>query len=486
MSDCAGEMDAMTMATLNKSYESLETMRKLNLELLCHDANIPFDESCHSRCTQCILASSSLPSASSQRFSVFGSYQPNFPRLRKLMAHSATAIAVPLCLVCGAPVCREHGSAQFRKANNITVCLACEHLFGLDFIIDCMTDPTPEGRRVFIRKLIDAYDRIRLVLQYSRQFTQSVIQNLESSKGVVNKVGLGTSTTGLVSGALGVAAAATILTPVGPPLLIASLLFGGSATAVQTGTELHQYYSQPNQLADRILALEGLLMGLLRTASVLRDACMLDHIRSDQYYENRSSNYNDISAHPKAGLHRATLLGAATVGRCGMVSMELTSQLATEGTLEVVNLANAAETGVAAGRGARFASRTGTNLMRTARFARFAGGAISAAIVVLEVQNIAGTIQQLQAGSPCQKANALKTLDQNWSSVPRSEDLERECERYLLVLDQRIQSLTRPEAVALVEEQQRQAVQIQEEKIVKINCCWQMLMHKGQRCSLSA
>jgi hypothetical protein len=42
---------------------------------------------------------------------------------------------------------------------------------------------------------------------------------------------------GVLSGVLGVATAATILTPVGPPLLIASFLFGGSATAVQMSTE---------------------------------------------------------------------------------------------------------------------------------------------------------------------------------------------------------------------------------------------------------
>jgi hypothetical protein len=66
---------------------------------------------------------------------------------------------------------------------------------------------------------------------------------------------LGSSSAGLISGVLGIAAAVTIITPAGPPLLIVSLLFGGSATAVSTGTEARNYYSEPNKLAGRIQAL---------------------------------------------------------------------------------------------------------------------------------------------------------------------------------------------------------------------------------------
>ena len=101
-----------------------------------------------------------------------------------------------------------------------------------------------------------------------------------------------------MSGVLGIAAAASILTPAGPPLLIASLVFGGGATSVQMGNEAMNYFSEPNKLADRIIALHGMTLSILRVTSTLRDAMMRDHIpfifRQSSlicvpgYYENSS------------------------------------------------------------------------------------------------------------------------------------------------------------------------------------------------------
>ena len=55
-----------------------------------------------------------------------------------------------------------------------------------------------------------------------------------------DRVSVGSSATGLLSGVVGVAAAATIFTPVGPPLLLASILFGTSGAAVAAGSEAVQ------------------------------------------------------------------------------------------------------------------------------------------------------------------------------------------------------------------------------------------------------
>ena len=60
------------------------------------------------------------------------------------------------------------------------------------------------------------YDRALLVLIYSIQFIDEVAVALEENVARHNKVGLGSSATGVVSGGLWVAAAATIFTPVGP------------------------------------------------------------------------------------------------------------------------------------------------------------------------------------------------------------------------------------------------------------------------------
>jgi hypothetical protein len=41
----------------------------------------------------------------------------------------------------------------------------------------------------------------------------------------------------------------------GVPLLIASLVVSGGATAAQTGDKITRYYSNPNRLAERMVAL---------------------------------------------------------------------------------------------------------------------------------------------------------------------------------------------------------------------------------------
>ena len=91
------------------------------------------------------------------------------------------------------------------------------------------------------------------------QFIDEVALALEQNTSRHNKVGLGSSATGMVSGGLGVAAAATIFTPVGPPLLLASILFGGGATAVDAASEAVNYRSEPNKMADRILTLNSII-----------------------------------------------------------------------------------------------------------------------------------------------------------------------------------------------------------------------------------
>jgi hypothetical protein len=130
-----------------------------------------------------------------------------------------------------------------------------------------------ETCHAYIDEMIGLYDRCLMLLRFSAQFIDTIATLLEQKQEQQNKIGLGSSA-GVVSGVLGVVAAATILTPVGPPLLIASLVFGGSALAVQTsGSDAMNYFLEPNKLADRILSLHGMLHSLLRVTGTLRDGC---------------------------------------------------------------------------------------------------------------------------------------------------------------------------------------------------------------------
>jgi len=108
-----------------------------------------------------------------------------------------------------------------------------------------------------------------LVLTYSVQFIDEVAIALEENTSRHNKVGLGSSATGMVSGGLGVAAAATIFTPVGPPLLLASILFGSGAAAVDAASEAVNYRCEPNKMADRILTLHSIINCISRLPATI-------------------------------------------------------------------------------------------------------------------------------------------------------------------------------------------------------------------------
>ena len=475
---------------INIAYEDLEKMRRMNLEMECFEAGITDCKLDH--CKTCLLAgtldkkrfprlqslydsASTAIAAESNSLSRFPRIQSlvdgtktsvsndsssnSFPRIRrslwgdsksapkeepskkeelsqnnvvlpriqKMMDERQKANTQP-CLICASPCCSTHSSSNFRK-EGITVCLECERLFELDFIVDCVSTPDATERAKHIDHMIDCYDRCLLLLQYSAQYIDQIALSLEQNQEQRNKIGLGSSGVGAFSGVLGIAAAATILTPVGPPLLVASLLFGGGATAVQTGSEAMNYYSEPNQLADRILALHGMVLSLLRVTSTLRDAMLRDHIRTDVF----DAEPMPLSEKAKATMekNKGIVSAGANVGR------SLT--LGGAASLEVGTVAGAEVAAGAGARGATALSRAGTAAARTLRFARFAGGALSAAVLVMEANAIQSTLKEIQEGNPCEKANRIREIAKeiNEGELPTTEALDDECQAYLNALASR-------------------------------------------------
>lgn len=352
------------------------------------------------------------------------------PRIQRLLDEREKMTSNP-CLICGNPVCAEHGSSSFKK-EGITLCLSCERLFELDFIIECVSTPDPVERGKRIDHMVECYDRCLLILKYSAQYVEQIAQSLEEQKEQQNKIGLGSSGVGVLSGVLGIAAAATILTPAGPPLLIASLFFGGGATAVQTGTEAYNYFSEPNKLADRIIALHGMVLSILRVTSTLRDAMMRNHIRTDVFEAEQASLAETVQEQLEK--NKAGVLAVGNMGRAatlGSVAGVEAGAVASAGGVV------AAET--AAGAGARSAtalSRAGTAAARTVRFARFAGGALSAAVLVMEANAIHSTLQDIHNGSPCGKASHIRRISEELRNkdLPTTSELDEECQAYLKVL----------------------------------------------------
>jgi hypothetical protein len=277
-----------------------------------------------------------------------------------------------------------------------------------------------------IDEMIGLYDRCLMLLRYSAQFIDTVATVLEQKKEQQNKIGLGSSGAGLVSGVLGVAAAATILTPVGPPLLIASLVFGGSASAVQTGSDALNYFSEPNKLADRILSMHGMVHSLLRVTGTLRDAMMRDHIRIDAYAAKQESMTEQVQKTVEQ--NRVGVLAVSNVGRS-----------ITLGGLEWGGAVAGAEASVVGARSATAFTRAGTAAARTMRFARFAGGALSAAVLVMEANAIQNTLKSIHAGNPCEKATAIRNIAKELEEgqLPTTASLDEECQAYLATMADR-------------------------------------------------
>lgn len=359
------------------------------------------------------------------------------PRIQKLMDKRQKANTSP-CLICASPSCTAHSSKSFRK-EGITLCLQCEKLFELNFIVDCISAPDPAERARHINHMIDCYDRCMLLLEYSSQFSEQIAKALEEQKQRQNTFGLASSSVGALSGVLGIAAAASILTPAGPPLLIASLFFGGSATTIQTGTEAMNYFSEPRKLADRVIALHGMALSLLRVTSTLRDAMLRDHIRTDVYVVEPTPLKEQVQEQLEK--NRVAVLAGSNVGRSMALGSVAGVEAGAAGTAGAVAAGAASEmgaagaaAGAASARGATAISRAGTAAARTVRFARFAGGALSAAYLVLEANAIQSTLKSIHDGSPCDKADTLRRVIQEIQDFPTSSELDGECEAYLETL----------------------------------------------------
>jgi hypothetical protein len=415
---------------------------------------------------------------------------PSFPRLAKanryLQAkvaetkhqrnqrrHQRRVAAATPCLICATPCCKHHSSKSFRKHGNITLCLDCELVFQADFVLDCLTVPDEvvaqlndqregdglaeeERDRIIMRaqrerlqqrmdRMLDLYDRCRLLLLYSRDFVPSITEQLRNDAKHGNRVSLGSSSAGMVSGILGIAAAATIVTPAGPPLFIASLLFGGSASIVQSTTESRKYHSDHQKLASRIVALQSMTEAILHVTSTLRHA-----VATMTAQEKAAAAGSVTVAEDETAI---ALVSSSTTSLASSLSVPITRQsvLAAAGAsrFALLSLEETAVTGVAGG--SSYMAQTGSNLLKTARLARVAGGAMSAAIFVWEAHNMTKTLQSIQAGDPCTQADRLELLaaqlDGEW---PTTEELDRECQTYAQILADRHRLLTEQVVIQLL------------------------------------
>jgi hypothetical protein len=298
---------AETMA-LNDAYVALENMRKANLEVeFGGKAGIRDVTLFHEFCTACLHEHK----VQEEEYLKTNNNEQSSSSWRNAFLHGwRRKKKSPPCLICASPVCNRHCCRDLKR-EGIVICSHCAPLFTMDFVVNTISNEDEAHRKECIHHMIDSYDRALLMLRYSCQFIDEIAAALEDNTQRGDKIGLGSSGIGIVAGITGVgavsaqaaaavhlAAAATVLSPAGPPLLIASILFGGTAAAVTTGSEAYNYCSEPNQLANKILALSELVHSLLAVTSVIKDALRLGHSAADieHYMETRMQ---DVSSSGK-------------------------------------------------------------------------------------------------------------------------------------------------------------------------------------------
>jgi hypothetical protein len=438
-----------TTMELNAAFEAYEVMRKLNFELECSEAGILNSDMDHTKCTTCILLKGPVKKPSRQ--------QPpplRLPSFRKQRSteevktnSDQTNILITkknshkTCLLCGSPTCSKHCSIEFRK-EKITLCLRCVESLEFNFDNNNQTDEDDMDtlNKVLAKRLhhlVDLYDRALLLLNYSSSFLLQVATSLDQSTKKTNTMGIGGSSVGVVSGVLGVAAACTIFTPVGPPLILASLVFGGSAAAVHTGSEAIKYFSEPHHVADRILALYGMVQNMHRKIHQMRESTLdpyLDKaimnlaliLKDDNMFRPNPLNKN-IETMNDHDRNVSATAWTTTGMQVGCNAAILQARLSGE---------------TSAGAVSRFMTRAGTNLSLGANLAQFAGGALSAVTLVLEARTLANTIDQIRKGSPCEKANALRLIHNEIPKLLPTHAMDAICQAFLKVRVMHVASQT--------------------------------------------
>ena len=295
---------------------------------------------------------------------------------RGLRKHLPRNKAVP-CLTCGTPVCPRHRSADFKR-EQITICVECSRFLGFDFLVDAGDIPEID-RQQLMNSMLDVYDRGVLVLRYSSQFIGDISDSLQSNNRRNTKVGVGSSASGLVSGVTGVVAACTILTPIGPPLLIASVLFGGAGATASSASGAVNYHCQANKMANTIFVLHGMVRSILRLVPSA-DAIFFGEGRDE-------TSRQDMKM---------------------------------AGSLQKV--------GGGTGKSAQNWSRAASNVIKP-----LTAGALSAASVVMEAREMKNSIQHLRSGSPCERAEELRRIEKEILLLPETNVVADECKKYFML-----------------------------------------------------
>ena len=227
---------------LNVAYEALEQIRQANVAIEFGGRQLLPKE-----CLPCLR-----DQLASQQHALTMTQTDRQSRFKKFLAANKPTNVRPAapCLTCGTPVCPRH-RCQVLKRENINICTDCSVFFSLDSYLARVTQSSPstttttssststattsttsteedannndnattttattttreltyDERKQHMNQMLDVYDRVLLILQYSSRYIHDIATALENNTKRNNQIGFGSSATGFVSGIAGVAAA---------------------------------------------------------------------------------------------------------------------------------------------------------------------------------------------------------------------------------------------------------------------------------------
>jgi hypothetical protein len=325
-----------------------------------------------------------------------------------------------LCLLCGSPTCSKHCSSDFSK-EKLTLCMSCVEF--LEFDYDIPFEVIAESNLAAkLNRLVHLYDRALLLLKYYNLEMEDIITHLEESMKQTNKMVVGGSSVGLVSGVLGVAAACTALTPVGPPLLMASLVCGGSAVAVHSGSEALRYFSESHDMADQIIALYGMMLTIGSKVQNMREKTL------DPYLDQAIIHLSIVDTGEEKEGSQSNSLKLDSSHHRDFTSTWKSSNHAKRSAVILTARVGTVPTGTASFD--RFITKTSQHLSHGVKMMKFAGGALCAVTLVLEANILSHTIDQIQKGSPCDKAELLRKIQDEIDEFLPTVTIDSICQSY--------------------------------------------------------
>ena len=352
------------------------------------------------------------------------------------------------CLTCGHPTCAVHSSSSLSKSR-VTICQSCAYLYELEYLVETIasmsSSSSPNDCQQKVNDMIDCYDRAKLLLEYAAEYAEDIASALETNTARSNKIGVGSSASGIVSGVTGVIGCGALFFPpaavAGVPLLIASLVFGTGATTVSSGdAAVRTFFSEPNRLANKMFALHGMVLSLLRITDVLRNelsshsqvltvSCSRDDVNEidEEKAEERKSPQSESQTIITEGDEDRK--GATRNGNDVAFDGITTSFVSTELT-PIGGIKSPSRSSVM-GRSTRYLGRVCTTASSSVSFIPIVGGVLSGASIYFEGKELKRTLSKISEGNPCAKAERVRSIKEQLDMLPDSKSIAAECRRLM-------------------------------------------------------